>query len=179
MKNNKEIFESHFIDEGTEYIATYQETDSFEQLNLDHVTQAYGLCVLTGRKSFILVHNSKRGTWGYPGGGKESGETLEETMRRELLEETGLEAKTIKPIGYQTVTDSTGNHLSIQVRYFCIIKNSGLQGYKTKRVIDPDEGEVDMIKAIPLSWKHYFPDWGEIGDKIQQKAEYLNDLLNH
>jgi len=47
----------------------------------------------------LLQHRSDTGTWGLPGGAMEPGETLEETARRELYEETGLEAHTFKLLG--------------------------------------------------------------------------------
>lgn len=40
----------------------------------------------------LLQRRADDGTWGVPGGRLEPGETLEQTARRELLEETGLVA---------------------------------------------------------------------------------------
>ncbi|MEO5853263.1 MAG: NUDIX domain-containing protein [Nocardioides sp.] len=42
--------------------------------------------------AILLQRRTDDGTWGLPGGGLEPGETLEQTARRELLEETGLTA---------------------------------------------------------------------------------------
>lgn len=48
--------------------------------------------IIQDRKGRILLQRrSDYGDWGLPGGGMEPGETVEATMRREVLEETGLE----------------------------------------------------------------------------------------
>ncbi|QQE79840.1 NUDIX hydrolase [Alicyclobacillus sp. SO9] len=44
----------------------------------------------------LLQHRSDNDTWGLPGGSMEMGETFEETARREVLEETGLEVKDLQ-----------------------------------------------------------------------------------
>jgi nucleoside triphosphatase len=44
------------------------------------------------------------GEWGLPGGGVEPGETLEGALRREILEELGLELETVEPLFF---TDGT------------------------------------------------------------------------
>lgn len=41
----------------------------------------------------LLQRRSDYGDWGLPGGGMEPGESIEETMIREVLEETGLEVR--------------------------------------------------------------------------------------
>ena len=47
----------------------------------------------------MLQYRSDTYDWGVPGGAMELGETTEETARRELFEETGLNAKIMQFIG--------------------------------------------------------------------------------
>ncbi|GAA4853836.1 hypothetical protein GCM10023310_35960 [Paenibacillus vulneris] len=50
-----------------------------------------GGAVIKDRDGRILMQKrSDYGHWGLPGGGMEAGESVEETMRREVYEETGL-----------------------------------------------------------------------------------------
>ena len=46
--------------------------------------------VFNDKKEILLNLRSDTNTWGIPGGSMELGETVEETARRELKEETGL-----------------------------------------------------------------------------------------
>ncbi len=47
----------------------------------------------------LLGQRSDNHQWGIPGGGMEPGETVEETARREALEETGLEIHELRLFG--------------------------------------------------------------------------------
>lgn len=52
-----------------------------------------GVCLipLSGdHRRIVLINRRDNGLWGLPGGMIEWGETIEQTVRRELLEETGL-----------------------------------------------------------------------------------------
>jgi 8-oxo-dGTP pyrophosphatase MutT (NUDIX family) len=53
---------------------------------------AAGVLVLDGSGRVLLQRGNGGSGWTIPGGAMELGETLEETARRELREETGLEA---------------------------------------------------------------------------------------
>ena len=52
----------------------------------------------------LLVHASgaynRKAPWGIPKGVREEGESLEETARRETLEETGVTAGPLEPLGF-------------------------------------------------------------------------------
>ena len=49
-----------------------------------------GCFVLNEKNEVLLQLRSDNGKWGHPGGFMEFGETVEDTARREVFEETGL-----------------------------------------------------------------------------------------
>jgi putative (di)nucleoside polyphosphate hydrolase len=57
--------------------------------------------IVTDRKRLVLGHTTRSPRWDIPKGGVEPGETLEQTARRELFEESGLEAPegALTPLG--------------------------------------------------------------------------------
>jgi 8-oxo-dGTP pyrophosphatase MutT (NUDIX family) len=57
---------------------------------------AFGVCQ---KNNAVLLTKNQRG-WDIPGGTKEASETIIETMKREMLEETGLVVSEYRPIGY-------------------------------------------------------------------------------
>ncbi len=57
---------------------------------------AGGIVVFDGR---VVLHRTELGNLNFPKGKIESGETAEDAARREVLEETGLVAVAIQPLG--------------------------------------------------------------------------------
>jgi phosphoglycolate phosphatase-like HAD superfamily hydrolase/ADP-ribose pyrophosphatase YjhB (NUDIX family) len=56
-----------------------------------------GALILNPENKMLMVHTTKwRGTWGIPGGKIQEGETQEQALRREILEETALELQDIR-----------------------------------------------------------------------------------
>ncbi|MFI0401924.1 MAG: NUDIX domain-containing protein [Cyanobium sp.] len=59
----------------------------------------------------LIVRTTKwRGTWGVPGGKVEWGETLEDALRREFLEEVGLELSQVAFALHQEAVDDPQFH---------------------------------------------------------------------
>ena len=78
--------------------------------------------VVIDREKVLLVrrgHEPLKGEWSLPGGALELGETLQQGVVRELLEETGL---TVVPDGIVEVLDRiTQDDLSARIRYHYVL----------------------------------------------------------
>ena len=69
------------------------------------INGAAGLLLIRGQKIMMQhrapwVHNGD--TWGLPGGARDSNESITEAAIRETVEETGIKAEHVKPIGQFT-----------------------------------------------------------------------------
>ena len=71
---------------GVDYIFEYLDVDSFENLEKTKCTQVYAVCFCEGK--MIIVFNGHNITWGLIGGTIEKGESFEETLKREIQEES-------------------------------------------------------------------------------------------
>jgi 8-oxo-dGTP diphosphatase len=60
--------------------------------------------------------------WELPGGKVEFGESLEESMNREMKEETGLEIKNIKPYSSFSYVSQDGQRHTVDVQFLAEIK---------------------------------------------------------
>lgn len=153
---------------GVEYIFEYFDTDNFDQLEYDLCKQTYAVCFV--EEKIVIVYQGDKKTWGLVGGSIEKGETFEQTLKREIREESNMEVLNFRPIGYQKVIDTRdGSHI-YQLRYVCTAKPYG------PFLSDP-AGVISEMKLIdPSEYKNYF-DWGEIGERIIQRAIELKSSL--
>jgi len=71
----------------------------------------------------LLVHRRKMGKeyWVVVGGGAEEGETMDQALEREVMEETGL-----KPVGYKFLGESKGEYDDDIVFYSCELEDGEL-----------------------------------------------------
>ena len=146
---------------GVEYIFEYTDADSFDDLDINKCTQTYGVC-FHGDK-IVIGHNGKKKNWGLIGGTIEKGETLEQTLVREIQEESNMEVLSVLPVGVQKVIDTRDSSFCYQLRYVCSVQPYG------PFVSDPADTVTEIKLIDPEDYKQYF-DWGSIGDRIMERA---------
>lgn len=147
-----------------EFVFEYQDTDSFDNLEYEKCRQTYGVCF--HHNQFVIGYGGQKNGWGLIGGTIEKGETFEQTLRREIQEESNMKIISFKPIGYQKVVNLKDQSFIYQLRYACIVEPIG------KFESDP-AGAITEIKLIdPKEYKKYF-DWGQIGERIITRGTEL------
>jgi 8-oxo-dGTP diphosphatase len=75
------------------------------------------------KNKFLIIKRSNKtrgehGFWEFPGGRMEFGETPEETLGRELLEEVGLEVEIIKPLNTWSLLRDENTQI-VGITYLC------------------------------------------------------------
>ncbi len=161
------MIRSSFQYVGQTYEVEYQDLDNFNALEREKCSQVYGLCFF-GNK-VVLVHNGQKHHWSLPGGSIEQGEVFEQTLTREILEETNMEIIVAKPLGYQKVTAPDGNYV-FQLRYVCLVVPKG------EFEKDPG-GQVDRIDLVEPHEFNKILNWGEIGKHLLMRGLEAKPLL--
>ena len=123
------------------------------------IRQVYGIIMdRTGRVMLRAEKKPDRIRYSLGGGRPEPYDTgIEDTCRRELLEEVNTEIEKPVYIGYQLVDDEDGTPEYAQVRMAALIRNIG------KKQPDPDNGKIyDRLMVTPERAAALLQ-WGETG----------------
>ena len=147
---------------GIEVTMIWMRDDNIEKFS--PVTQIYAI-VFNDKGEILVARESSDGKWQIPGGKPEKGETMEETVRRELLEEVDVKAGAIYPLGAQK-TEMPGNpnkdegDLFYQLR--CVVE----LGELLPQTPDPDRGNVWERKFVASDEITEYIKWGAVGDAM-------------
>ncbi len=112
--------------------------------------------VVKNKKLLLMKRNTQPfiGEWALPGGIVDSNELLEEAVKRETKEETGINVQPIKRVGVFDALDRDPSRRSITVVYLCeaiggkITENSEAQDIKWFQLNELPELAFDHAKII-------------------------------
>jgi 8-oxo-dGTP diphosphatase len=105
--------------------------------------------VLPFKDGIVLVRHAHKHL-GYhllPGGGVETGESIATALRREVLEETGLECEVLSPLFISDSIDPDGGRHMVQLTFLTRVTG----GEITTDPLDPAVVSVDVIDPADLA----------------------------
>ncbi len=139
-------------------------------INTSPVTQAYCIC-FNDQREILILDQKGDSTWTLPGGSVEVGETLEQTLVREVSEEADISIKNIFLLGLQKVNDPEKRGTYFQARYIAQVDKIFPQ------TIDPALNRINERKWVPSSEVTRYIKWGKTGEAIFADAIKLNETI--
>lgn len=137
------------------------------------VSQVYGI-VFNDKGEILVAREKPEDKWAIPGGKPEAGESIEETLRRELEEEADVSVSKVLLLGAQKVEleeDVDGNSTSYQLRCVAILKEL------LPQTPDPAHGSIWERKFVPAIDINDYIKWGELGATMFKDAiDLFKDL---
>lgn len=126
-------------------------------------TQVYGVC-FNNNDEILVIDEKGNGTWKIIGGTPETGETPEQTLNRELMEEAGVELSELLPIGVQKVEEFFPDKDHPKVYYQW--RFAGRIAKLHPQTPDPDTGNIYQQKFVSPEEINQTVKWGETGKAL-------------
>ena len=99
--------------------------------------------IVTKDQKVLLIKNKKRGYWEAPGGRVETGELIEDALKREILEESGLTVRVGKNIEiYQYFEEGKQTH------WVC---HGHLCEYDSGEIVNGEPDKLEDVKWFPVN----------------------------
>jgi len=136
------------------------------------ITQAYGICFNTAGEILVLDQKGNH-TWTLPGGHVEPGETPEQALTREIMEEADVTVKNIRLLGFQQVDDSgSGETPYYQARYVATVDQI------LPQTPDPAMGRIHERRFVPAAKINDYIKWGITGTATFASATNLSKVTS-
>lgn len=117
-----------------------------------------------------LTYGPAKGKWLIPGGLVDPGETLQEAIKREILEETGQKINPLGIIGIRSMVRTTDNLTDLYCIFLCQLESD------PKPLIKEDE-EIREVRWIAMNELEEDPAVTEYTKMIVEKALHCQPMV--
>lgn len=93
------------------------DVEHFDDIPDNKKLKAHAVCMHNGK--MLLVNHPEWDIWSVPGGTRDKGESIEETLKREVEEETNCRVVDYRPIAVQKIISPGGNKYHYRLQYLC------------------------------------------------------------
>lgn len=101
---------------------------------------------------WVFCKHKERNTYEFPGGHREAGETILETARRELLEETGATDFTLTPVCVYSVKGKTSVNESEDDESFGMLFTADIRSFEKE--LHYEIGEILITDTLVENWTY-------------------------
>lgn len=113
-----------------------------------------------------VVHYQADDQDSLPGGKTEPGESVDQTVCREIAEELNCTVLSWQPLGYQRLTEHDG-HIIHQLRLYALLEKKG------EFTHDPG-GSVIGYSLVDIDNLNSYIKYGKVGARLEQLAKQVN-----
>lgn len=145
------------------YQVSWIRSDDINPDVIPQIKQIYAL-VIDRYTNVLICREDANSPWQLPGGKPENGESIIETVNRELLEEVDVETRTIVDLGYNEVINLQTSEKYYQLRLIAFLHK------ELEQTPDPDKKIIWERKWVPLREVKEYIKWGNAGDAMFDDA---------
>lgn len=147
LEINPTVFERAVTHDGERCDVHHFDVDNFDEIP-DHLKlKAHAVCMHNGK--MLIVNHPEWDIWSIPGGTRDDGESIEETLKREIHEETNCKVVNLTPAAYQKVVSPDGKKYHYRLQYLCNVIPLG----EFKRDVAGDINKISWIE--PNKFEEY------------------------
>ncbi len=114
----------------------------------------------------LLIYRAKYADWSFPKGHSEVGESFEDSMKRELREETGLEVRMIKKILPNRYFNTESREKTVCYMYLVEPVGGSLE-------VEHEGDKLEWVELSKVRSRLSYPDLRKYFDKILKEIKFL------
>ena len=118
---------------------------------IEDILLKFAVIIAKTRGKWVFCKHRERDTYEVPGGHRESGETILETAKRELQEETGAVVFDMKPVCVYSVKGKSKVNESIDQETFGMLYVADIMSFEE---IHSEIEEILITEALPDNWTY-------------------------